>query len=507
MNDIIFIKGQGGLGRPLAGEDYISGLLLYADNADLPSGWDTSNRVKAIYSVVDAESKGILSDSSDGTGATFTYLITALGATGDGLKLVYTGISGAQTIISYKVASTETTIDLQGDAITALINSTTYQTNVSASYNSGTNTITITLPKSEGLFPNSGTPVVKTETGTFAGTLAQPSGGAPSKQAVWHYQIKEFFRLAPKGVLYVGFYEIPATYDYTEVTLMQDFADGTLRQVGVYVDDKAFDDGDLQVLNDEIVANCDANHKPLSAIYAGDLSAVSDLSTLVNLNTYTANKVSCVISQDGAGLGNQLYLANGKSVPTLGACLGSVSFAAVSDDIAWVGKFNISNGYECDTPAISNGELIKNIPVNSLNAINNKRYVFLKKFVGLAGSYFNDSHTSIIQSSDYAYIENNRTIDKAIRGVYSSVLPALNSPLQLNSDGTLTDTTVAYFTSLAEVNLFEMLRNSEISAQQVTIDPTQNVLSTNTLAISIQIVPIGVARQIEVTIGFTTNIS
>ena len=62
MNDIIFIKGQGGLGRPLAGEDYISGLLFYADNADLPSGWDTSNRVKAIYSVVDAESKGILSD-------------------------------------------------------------------------------------------------------------------------------------------------------------------------------------------------------------------------------------------------------------------------------------------------------------------------------------------------------------------------------------------------------------------------------------------------------------
>jgi hypothetical protein len=190
----------------------------------------------------------------------------------------------------------------------------------------------------------------------------------------------------------------------------------------------------------------------------------------------------------------------------LGAALGAVSFASVSDDIAWVAKFNVSNGRECDTPALGNGDLIKNLSVNLLSLINNYRYIFLRKFVDLAGSYWNDDHTAITQSSDYAYISNNRTIDKAIRGVYSSVLPALNSPLQLNSDGTLTDTTIAYFTSLAQVNLFEMLRNREISAQSVTIDPTQNVLSTNTLEIAISIVPIGVARNIVVKIGFTTSI-
>lgn len=506
LNDITFIKGEGGLGRPLPGQDYISGLLLYAANGDLPSGWSTSSRVRLISSLEDAENNGILGDSSDGTGATFTVVITAFGAVGDGLKLVYNGINGAVTVVDYKVAAGVNTIDLQGAAIAAQINASTYTNGISAAYSNSTDTLTVTLPKSEGIYPASGTTVVKTQTGTFAGTLSQPTGGAYSKQARWHYQISEFFRANPKGLLYVGFYEVPVTYDYEEVTLMQNYADGKIRQVGVWVESKNFAVGDVQILHDEIVANCDANKKPLSALYAGDYDDITDWSTLTNLNTYTANKVSVVIAQDGAALGNTLYRASDVSCPALGAALGAVSFAAVSDDIAWVAKFNASNGRELDTPALGNGDLIKNLSVNLLTLINNYRYIFLRKFVDLAGSYWNDDHTAITQSSDYAYISGNRTIDKAIRGVYSSVLPALNSPLQLNSDGTLADTTIAYFTSLAQVNLFEMLRNREISAQAVTIDPTQNVLSTNTLEIAISIVPIGVARNIVVKIGFTTSI-
>lgn len=506
LNDITFIKGEGGLGRPLPGQDFISGLLLYAANGDLPSGWTTSSRVRLISSLQDAENNGILGDSSDGAGATFTVVITAAGAVGDGLKLVYNGINSAVTVCDYKVAAGANTIDLQGAAIAALINASTFTNNISATYTAGSDTLTITLPKSEGIYPASGTTVVKTQTGTFAGTLSQPTGGTYSLQARWHYQISEFFRANPRGVLYVGFYEIPGTYDYTEVTLMQNFADGKIRQIGVFVESQAFTVGDVQVLHDEIVANCDANKKPLSAIYAGDYAAVTDWSTLTNLNTYDANKVSVVIAQDGAALGNTLFKASGVSSPALGAALGAVSFASVSDDIAWVAKFNVSNGRECDTPALGNGDLIKNLSVNLLTLINNYRYIFLRKFVDLAGTYWNDDHTAITQSSDYAYISGNRTIDKAIRGVYTSVLPALNSPLQLNSDGTLADTTIAYFTSLAQVNLFEMLRNREISAQGVTIDPTQNVLSTNTLEIAISIVPIGVARNIVVKIGFTTSI-
>jgi hypothetical protein len=135
------------------------------------------------------------------------------------------------------------------------------------------------------------------------------------------------------------------------------------------------------------------------------------------------------------------------------------------------------------------------------------RYVFLIKNIGFAGSYFNGSHTATIVTSDYAYIENNRTIDKAIRGVYSSLLPALGAPIVLNSDGTLTDESIAYFTSLAELNLRAMVQATELSDFEVLINSTQNVLSTNTLVVAVELIPVGVARAITVNIGFVVALT
>ena len=167
----------------------------------------------------------------------------------------------------------------------------------------------------------------------------------------------------------------------------------------------------------------------------------------------------------------------------------------------------MSNGNELETLAFANGQLLSALTENALSAINDKRHIFLKKFVGLSGSWFNDTHTAIVASSDYAYIENNRTIDKAIRGIYSSLLPSLNSPLQLNADGTLSENTVAYLESQAGVNLDAMVRNTELSAYGVTIDPAQDVLATSKIIIAVQLVINGVARYIVVPIGFTPKIT
>ena len=502
LNDIIFVKGQGGLGRPLQGEDFISGLLFFTSS--LPSGFSSSNRIKQMFSIADAEAAGIKSDYSDATAATASYLITNAGATGDTINIKVTEIGGnVVNLGTYTKVAGDSTIALLGASIAAFINANTLTHGYSASFL--TATLTITAPKKLGVFLNSGSPLAVTVVGTIAGTVSQFSGGVASKQANWHYHISEYFRLQPKGQLYVGFFAVPSTYTFTEITTMQNYANGKIRQIGVWKD-AAFAIGDVTMINTEIVNNCDGNHKPLSAIYAADISATSDLSTLTDLNTLSANKVSVVIGQDGAGLGAYLYAGYSKSITMLGAVLGAASAASVSDDIAWVGKFNISNGYELDTLAFGNGVQVASSSQNFLNALDNLRYIFGIKYVGITGSFINDSHCAIAVSSDYAYLENNRVIDKAIRGVYASVLPALNSPLSLNADGTLADTTIAYFESLAEVNLIQMIRDAELSAQQVTIDSTQNVLSTGKLVIAVKLLPIGVARSIQVNIGFTTSI-
>ena len=509
LNDIIFVKGQGGLGRPLEGEDYISGLIFYT--ATLPSGYSATNRIKSLGSVQDAISAGIKNDYSDATSATGTYTITNVGATNDVIAINVADINNlgvAQTtnLCTYTRTAADTSVTLLAASVAAVINNNTIYTGYSAVATVGA--IAITAPKRLGTFLNSGTPLSVTITGTIAGTLVQFTGGVASALAVYYYHISEFFRLQPKGQLYVGFFAIPATYTFSEIQDVQNFANGKIRQIGVFktIGIAASFATEAAAIQSQC-ATLSGLHKPLSAVYAADITAVTDLTTLPDLATSTCPNVSIVISQDAGGQGYFLYRTSTKSITTLGAVLGAVALSKVSEDIAWISKYNMSNGIECDTIAFANGTtLLSTASQSLLNTLDNRRYIFLIKYVGISGSYVNDSHCAIAYTSDYAYIENNRTIDKAIRGVYSSMLPNLNSPLVLNSNGTLTDTTVAFFIGQASVNLEQMVRDAEISAFAVDIDTTQNVLSTSNLTISIKLVPIGVARQITINIGFTLSI-
>lgn len=507
LNDVTIVKSQGGLGRPLPGFDYVSGMVFYSGT--LPSGFTTTYNKKQVFSVVDAENLGIVNTYSDETAATGTWLITTAGSTGDTVNITITEptITGATRTVdlgTYTKVSGDSTIALLGASIAAAINAGTLTHGYSASFT--TATLTLTARVGMGIALNSGSPITVTTTGTMAGTLTQFSGGVASKLALWYYHISEYFRLQPQGNLWVGFYPVPGSYTYVEMNDLQTYAQGEIRQILVYNDvartaaQVATDCTAIQAAQ----ATQEALHQPYSVIYAPNIKAISDLSTLTNLGLLSANKASVCISQDAGGQGAWLYLTEGKSITTGGALLGAVSLSKVSEDIAWVGKFNISNGVECDTVGFSNGVLFTSATPNLVSQLNSYRYIFLRKYTGRAGSYFNDSHCAIVQSSDYAYIENNRTIDKATRVSYIALLPSLNSPLDLNADGTLTNVTVAAFSGLLSVNLDEMVRNGELSAYAVIIDPAQNVLTTSTIVIRLSLLIKGVARNIIVNIGFTT---
>jgi hypothetical protein len=308
--------------------------------------------------------------------------------------------------------------------------------------------------------------------------------------------------------LYVGIYDVPSTYTFSEIASVQSFAVGSIRQWAVWKDSAAFSTADLTAMDIQNKA-LDTGHAPLIGLYGADLSGTSDISTLTDLSTLTANTASAIISQDGGAQGALLYQTFGKSITNIGAYLGAVALANVNEDIGWVAKFNISNGTECETLAFANGKLYSDpsVTTNLLNTLDAYRYVFLIKYVGYSGSFFNHFNMSVSSSSSYAYGNDNRVIQKAKRGIYSALLPVLNSPLILNADGTLASTTIAYLQTLAQSPLSQMVRASEISNDSVTIDPTQNVLSTNTVTINVLLLPDGVARQIVVPIGYTQTLT
>jgi hypothetical protein len=510
LNNITFILGQGGLGRPLPGEDYISGLGFFCADNKLPSGFTTTNRVKQFFSPADAEAAGIKADYSDATAAAGTVLVTAAGTNGDTIDISVTTPSGAVDLGTYTKTATEANVTAVGAAIAAIINAGTVNHGFSAVNTTGS--VAITAPQKYGVYLNTGTKLVTTLSAgaTLAVTVTQFSGGAASLQAVWHYHISEFFRIQPKGQLWVGFFAVPGSYTFTaEVGSLVTAASGKIRQIGFYKDGAAFATADIQALHSALNGQF-GQHKPLIGVYAADISGTADITTMADASTLASNLVMPVIGQDGGALGAFLYATYGKSITDLGAVLGALALASVEEDISWVAKFNMSDGTELDIPAFANGVLVSSLgqsTENVLSALQDKAYNFLRKFVGVAGTYNNESRMAVTITSDYAYAENNRTIQKAVRGVYTSLIPALGAPITLNSDGTLTDVSIEYFKTLAETNLFQMERDGEISSFEVDIDSTQNVLSTGQLVIAINIVPVGVARNIIVKIGYNVSIS
>lgn len=513
-NDVIFNKGQGGLGRPLAGTDYISGLLFYS--ASLPSGFSATNRIKTVYSLEEAVNLGITNTSIGETKATSTFLVTNKGASGDTHKLTCAIIDSVNPTAS-KAANGVVTLCNYTQVAADIISVDTAATRLAAEINLGTPThgftavattatVTITAPAGQGIFLNSGTPYVSTIVGTLAGTLTQNVvPGVASDIDILYYHVSEFFRVQPKGKLYIGVYATADATTFASVTLMQNFAQGEIKQLGIYQKTTAFATSQVTTLQ-AVLDALETNHKTISSvIYQADFSAVTDLTTLANLKLLNAKNVTVSIGQDGDNNGFKLWKATNKSIGCMGTTLGAVALAKVNESIRWIAKFNMAAA-EYDTLAFANGTLYTTVADGSITNLDSFGYNFLKKEIGLVGSYFSRPNTCIAATSDYTFIYNNRVIDKAIRGLRAFLLPQLASPLVVNADGTLSEDTIGFFNSLCDRALEVMQRDFELSAFSVTIDPSQDVLTDNELTIAVKLVPVGVADTITVNIGFALSI-
>ena len=374
------------------------------------------------------------------------------------------------------------------------------------------------------------------------------SGGVGSLFAVWHKKISDFFEIQPNAQVFIGVFPVPSPFTGAELTTIQNFSNGIIRQAIVSLDGVTFASSQITAL--QSISNALRSiHKPVSNILVdADWSSLT-LSGASDLSTLNSNDISVPIHAEGnyyesawiatAGYstgdkviwGNGCYQAqqnslnqqpwntsywqfvqpnlkviSGFSVSGAGNLLGAVSLAAVSDCIAWPEKFNVSIGIDYDNAGFVTGDFLRNMSDSQLSALNNLNYVFLRKIVGLAGSFFNDSWTATAKTNDYCYIEKNRTMDKAERGVYASIIPKLASPLYVNEDGTLAVDTIAIWTNLCEKPLEAMVVAKELSAMKVTIPANQNVVSTSQITITLQEVPTGVARNIIINDGFTTAI-
>lgn len=335
--------------------------------------------------------------------------------------------------------------------------------------------------------------------------------GITADAAAWetkvlHYTLASIFNMNPGVSLYVGIFK-PATGGanaFSEIKQMQNYAGGRLRQVGVWNGAVELSDTLVNSLQ-SVRATLEAQNKPLSILYAPKIADVTALPA--NLAKIGRSGVSVIIGQDGAGVAAELYAdaanAAKASVSALGDLLGAVSKAKVHESIAWVESFptNIA------VPAFGDGKKYRDLDAAVIETLDTSRYIFLRTYDGLAGSFFNDNHTLDEPTSDYAYINDVRTMDKAVRGVRTYLLPKLGRPMKVDADtGKLERTAVEHLITTGNKALEEMEKGGELSGYRFDIDPDQNILATSRVRGVIKNVAVGVMRNLDLEIGYATSV-
>lgn len=318
-----------------------------------------------------------------------------------------------------------------------------------------------------------------------------------------HYQLEEVFRINPSITLYVGLFSKPESMTFQELKTVQNYAEGAIRQMAIWNGDTA-PTADNIVKLESVADSLDTENAPLSTLYAPLVSNYKNLPS--NLATNNP-RVSVVIAQAGSGTGAELYKSKDNktkaTVSAIGVALGTLSKAAVHQCIAWVKNFPSG----ISMPALGDGTLVRTIDKGELEKLDANRYLFLNNVVGVAGSYWNDSHTMDSPTSDYAAIESVRTMDKAVRGIRTYLTPELGGNVYIDPDsGKLQSYTVSHLETTANIPLEEMEKAGELSGYKAEIDAEQDVLSTSTIEVTIKNVPVGVVRKFKVKIGFVKSL-
>lgn len=355
-----------------------------------------------------------------------------------------------------------------------------------------------------------------------------------------YYQISQFFRMNPSGDLFImkaSESTYPKLVEKAEEMLLK--ADGEIRQLGIVFSTGAFATTKSAIEKAKtITESAFENHRPVEIILEGKGFDASD-NAPYDLKESNAQNVSVMVAMDKEKAGQiryfdtttaELYeLKEGDSVDAdgkvtnstdpsiviatveadtvsysktaaVGVLLGAVSKAKVSENIAWIEKFNLTGEGFRSIGFVGGTELKTEGTQKTIDA---NKYIFVRKHTGIAGIYFNDSHTCTESTSDFTFIEANRTIHKAARIARTALLPKVNAPVLVDPDtGTLPPSTVKGYETLCRAALERMISNEEVSEIDVYVNPNQNILADSILQVKIAIVPMGTARRIEVNLGF-----
>lgn len=239
-----------------------------------------------------------------------------------------------------------------------------------------------------------------------------------------------------------------------------------------------------------------ANYAPVFAILEGR-HYNGTASSLPALNEGDDNRVAVVI-------GDTVANSTGAAV---GLLAGRIAAIPVQRSVARVrtGSIGATKMYISTTEA-ENGDAA---------TINDKGFICPRTFVGKAGYFWSDDKLATAPTDDYALIPRRRTIDKAYRIAYQTLVNELNDEVPVTDEGKIAPPYVKAVQTAVEsavINLMTSEGNLGVDPSdpndmgvQCYIDPDQNIVATSKLKVKLRVKPYGYAKYIEVDLGFKVS--
>ena len=154
------------------------------------------------------------------------------------------------------------------------------------------------------------------------------------------------------------------------------------------------------------------------------------------------------------------------------------------------------------------GEEAAELMESAATSLHDKGYVTIRSYVGKSGYYFTDDCMACKKTGDYARLTARRTVDKAYRIAYATLLDYMLDEIEVNDNGTMQPAVLKSWQQSVEnaINR-EMTAQGELSAVDGSgcscyIDERQNVVATSKIEMTLRVRPFGYARDIVVNLGF-----
>lgn len=185
----------------------------------------------------------------------------------------------------------------------------------------------------------------------------------------------------------------------------------------------------------------------------------------------------------------------GKPSAAMGQVLGRAAKLGVHQNIG-----RVKDGAIATAGYLMNGEKPEESSAK-WDILHDAGYIFYRAYSGKSGYYLNDDPMCAPLSDDYSNLALGRVIDKAIMIAYATYLDELLDTIEVDGNGKINTGVVKDFEA-SVIRAVNTRMAGEISGFSAYINPVQNVITTGTLVVSCEIVPLGTLRKIVVNMAF-----